>query len=277
MIIETRARYGGVGTRALVTTGSGLPVVLLHGYGDSAETWRGVLGRLAAMHRRGLAVDLPGFGQADRRHAGPIVPQLDRFVDAVLVDTGPAVLVGNSLGAATAVRAAARHRESVKALVALNDPLSGRHWLARQARTRPVPEQYWTWAGRIPVPPPALRWATRWLAPKLLYGPGALPDPEVIAYWTGTTARMRDVARLARDACAYAYESAAGHADVRVDCPAVIVHGERDRVIPVHSSRTLQRLIPGSELVVLPESGHCPQLDDPAAVVRLITEIGVAE
>ncbi|MCP3811454.1 alpha/beta fold hydrolase, partial [Mycobacteriaceae bacterium Msp059] len=133
MIIETRARYGGVGTRALVTTGSGLPVVLLHGYGDSAETWRGVLDRLVAMHRRGLAVDLPGFGQADRRHAGPIVPQLDRFVDAVLVDTGPAVLVGNSLGAATAVRAAARHRESVKALVALNDPLSGRHWLARQA------------------------------------------------------------------------------------------------------------------------------------------------
>lgn len=270
MITETPARYGGVDTRALVTTGRGLPVVLLHGYGDSAETWRGVLERLAAAQRPGLAVDLPGFGQADRRRPGPIVPQLDAFVDAVLADTGPAVLVGNSLGAATAVRAAARRGDSVKALVALDDPLAARHWLARRARTRPVSETFWSRVARLPVPPPMIRGTTRWLAPKALYGPGVRPDPDVIAHWTGTIARMGDVARLGRDACAYAYESAAGHVGVRVACPAVIVHGARDRIIPVHSSRTLHRLIPGSELVVLPESGHCPQLDDPAAVARII-------
>ncbi|BBZ67662.1 alpha/beta hydrolase fold protein [Mycolicibacterium insubricum] len=270
MITETPARYGEVDTRALVTTGSGLPVVLLHGYGDSAETWRGVLDRLAAAQRPGLAVDLPGFGQADRRRPGPIVPQLDAFVDAILADTGPAVLVGNSLGAATAVRAAARRSDSVKALVALDDPLAAQHWIARRARTHPVSATFWSRVGRLPVPPPMVRGATRWLAPKALYGPGVRPDPDVVAYWTGTIARMGDVARLGRDACAYAYESAAGHAGVRVDCPAVIVHGARDRIIPVHSSRTLHRLIPGSELVVLPDSGHCPQLDDPAAVVRII-------
>lgn len=269
MITQTRARYGGVDTRVLVTSGSGLPVVLLHGYADSADTWRGVLEGLAAAHRPALAVDLPGFGQADPRRPGLIVPQLDGFVDAVLADTGPAVLVGNSLGAATAVRAATRSAD-VKALVALDDPLSARHWLARRARTRPVPVKFWGGVARLPVPSPVLRGATRWLAPKMLYGPGARPDPEVIAYWAGIAARMSDVAALGRDAFAYAYESAAGHDGVRVDCPAVIVHGARDRIIPVHSSRTLHRLIPGSQLVVLPASGHCPQLDDPAAVARII-------
>ncbi|MGB3476052.1 MAG: alpha/beta hydrolase [Mycobacterium sp.] len=274
MITETRARYGGVGTRVLVTSGSGLPVVLLHGYGDSAETWRGVLTRLAAAHTPALAVDLPGFGQADWRRPGPIVPQLDGFVDAVIADTGPAVLVGNSLGAATAVRAAGRH-ECVKALVALDDPLGAQHWLARRARSRPAPEKFWALLARMPVPSPVLRGATRWLAPKMLYGPGARPDPGVIAYWTATAGRMSDVAVLGRDAFAYAYESAAGHQGVRVGCPAVIVHGARDRIIPVHSSRALQRLIPDSELVVLPGSGHCPQLDDPGAVARIILGLRV--
>jgi pimeloyl-ACP methyl ester carboxylesterase len=47
------------------------------------------------------------------------------------------------------------------------------------------------------------------------------------------------------------------------------VHGACDRIIPVHASRTLHRQISGSELVVLPRSGHCPQLDNPDEVVRL--------
>jgi len=276
MITQTRARYGGVDTRVLVTSGHGLPVVLLHGYADSALTWRGVLDRLAAAHRPALAVDLPGFGQAGRRAPGPIVGQLDSFIDAVLADTGPAVLVGNSLGAASAVRAAARN-DAVKALVALDDPLSARHWLARRARNRPLPAKFWSGVSRMPVPAPMLRGATRWLAPKMLYGPRAKPDPDVIAYWTGLAARMRDVAALGRDAFAYAYESANGHNGIRVNCPTVIVHGARDRIIPVHSSRTLHRLIPGSELVVLPASGHCPQLDDPAEVARIILGLRVRD
>lgn len=269
MIAEARAGYGGVETRVLSVSGTGTPVVLLHGYGDSAATWRGVLARLEAAGRSAFAVDLPGFGQADQRRPGPMVPQFDAFVDAVLADTGPAVLVGNSLGAATAVRAAARNG-AVKALIALDDPLGAEHWLARRARACPVPERFWSLVSRLPVPAPLLRGATRRFAPKMLYGPGTQPDPDVIAYWTGIAARMGDVAALGRDAFAYAYESAAGHAGIRVDCPTVIVHGARDRIIPVYSSRTLYRLIPGSELVVLPASGHCPQLDDPATVARIV-------
>ncbi|WP_409368220.1 alpha/beta fold hydrolase [Mycolicibacterium insubricum] len=201
MITETPARYGEVDTRALVTTGSGLPVVLLHGYGDSAETWRGVLDRLAAAQRPGLAVDLPGFGQADRRRPGPIVPQLDAFVDAILADTGPAVLVGNSLGAATAVRAAARRSDSVKALVALDDPLAAQHWIARRARTHPVSATFWSRVGRLPVPPPMVRappdgWrrrrsTDRGYAPirtSSRTGPGPSPGWAMLHVWVATLA-----------------------------------------------------------------------------------------
>ncbi|MGB3893571.1 alpha/beta fold hydrolase [Mycolicibacter sinensis] len=270
MITTARVSYGAVETRVLSVPGAGLPVVLLHGYADSADTWRPVLTRLMAGGQRAVAVDLPGFGQADPRRPGAMVPQFDGFVDAVLADTGPAVLVGNSLGAATAVRAAARN-PSVRALVALDDPLAANHWLARRARSRPLPGAFWGRVGRLPVPPRALRFATRHAVPKILYGPGVRPEPEVVAYWTRAASRMSEVATLGRYAFQYAYESAAGHAGVHIDCPTVIVHGARDRIIPVHSSRTLHQQIPGSELVVLPRSGHCPQLDNPDAVVRTIT------
>lgn len=273
MITAARADYGGVGTRVLSVPGSGTPIVLLHGYADSAQTWRPVLTRLAAAGRHAIAVDLPGCGQADARRSGPLVAQFDDFVDAILADTGPAVLVGNSLGAATAVRAAARNADLVKALVVLNDPLNARHWIARLARRREISAGFWSRVGRIPISPTALRWATGRAVPKVLYGPGAIVDPEVVAYWTQLVSGASDVATLGRDAFRYAHEALGAHRGLRISCPTVIVHGARDRIIPVQSSRVLHQQIPGSELVILPRSGHCPQLDNPDQVTRLILNI----
>jgi pimeloyl-ACP methyl ester carboxylesterase len=268
VISESRTEFGGVGTRVLSVDGSGTPIVLLHGYGDSADTWRAVLTGLAAAGRRALAVDLPGSGQADVRPPGALLPQFDAFTDAVLASVGPAVMMGNSLGAATAVRAATRNH-AVKALIALDDPLGADNWLARLARRSEVSVAVWNRIGRAPLPPKALRWATTRAMPRVLYGPDARPDPEVIAHWTRSLASAADVATYGRYAFQYAYETKGGHSDVGVTCPTLIVHGARDRIIPVRSSRTLHQLIPDSDFVVLPKSGHCPQLDNPTEVVQL--------
>lgn len=95
------ATYAGFRTRILSVEGDGPRLVLLHGYTDSAETWNGVLHELGAAGRSAIAVDLPGFGTADRVAPGPVMPQLDAFV-AALVEAASArdtvVLVGNSLG-----------------------------------------------------------------------------------------------------------------------------------------------------------------------------------
>lgn len=276
MITETRATFGGVGTRVLSVRGDGTPVVLLHGYADSADTWRGVLTRLEAMGRSAFAVDLPGFGRADRRRPGPMLPQFDSFADAILDESGPAVLVGNSLGAATAVRAATRNPDRVAALIALDDPLNARHWLARVARSRDLPVRFWAGLGSVPVPGSAVRWIVTRSLRRVLYGSPSAADPAVLAFWTDTFASQADLASLGRYAFQYARETAGGHRDIRVGCPTVVVHGARDRIIHVHSSRILHQQIPGSELLVLPRSGHCPQLDDPDAVARLVNEMTAA-
>jgi hypothetical protein len=82
MITETRACFNGVHTRVLSVPGDGVPIVMFHGYADSADTWRGVLTEVEAAGRRAVAVDLPGFGAADPRTDGPMLPQFDAFADA---------------------------------------------------------------------------------------------------------------------------------------------------------------------------------------------------
>src|SRR5688500_11445789 len=86
-LFEHRRRFGGFETRVLELEGDGPPLVLLHGYADSADTWRHVLDRLGRRDRRAVAVDLPGFATADRLRKGRVLPQLDRSVAAVVSDT----------------------------------------------------------------------------------------------------------------------------------------------------------------------------------------------
>lgn len=49
----------------------------------------------------------------------------------------------------------------------------------------------------------------------------------------------------------------------RLEVPTVIVAGRQDRICPLGESRSLARIIPGSELVVFDESGHFPWLEEP--------------
>src|SRR3954451_12027631 len=99
-LIEYELEVGGHRTRALELEGDGPPLLLLHGFADSADTWRRTLERLARNGRRALALDLPGFGAAGRLKPGPVLPQLDAFATAAAAhladETGEApVAVGN--------------------------------------------------------------------------------------------------------------------------------------------------------------------------------------
>src|SRR4051794_19721494 len=94
--------YAGLRTRVLEVGGSArragrARLVLLHGYCDSADTWRPVLAELAEAGISAIAVDLPGFGDAEPLRTGAMLPQLDLFVEAVLKEQskrGKVVLAG---------------------------------------------------------------------------------------------------------------------------------------------------------------------------------------
>jgi pimeloyl-ACP methyl ester carboxylesterase len=53
----------------------------------------------------------------------------------------------------------------------------------------------------------------------------------------------------------------------RIRVPTLVIHGERDRMVPLERGRALAAAIPGAELHVIPGAGHVPYVTHPAAVV----------
>src|SRR2546428_9564309 len=98
----------GLRARVVVEDGgrAGEPIVLIHGVGGWAETWRPVVGPLASAGHLVVALDLPGFGESQRpgrvSYFGPENAFYPRFVLAAMdaLGLGRAHLMGNSLGGA---------------------------------------------------------------------------------------------------------------------------------------------------------------------------------
>src|SRR5947199_9689316 len=120
-LFEHRLTLAGFETRALELEGKGPPLVLLHGFSDSADTWRLVLDRLGRVGQRALALDLPGFATADPLDGSRgVLEQLNAFTAAAIehVSGGEDVVVaGNSLGGVCALRAAQRHDLPLRGVV----------------------------------------------------------------------------------------------------------------------------------------------------------------
>ncbi|WP_458691029.1 alpha/beta fold hydrolase [Nocardia tengchongensis] len=271
MIGERRAVHAGYRTRELFVEGDGPKLVLVHGFGHPAPCWEPVLTRCAQAGQPAVAVDLPGFGIADPPAAGPRLPQLVRFLEAVVRTHGassPVVLVSNSLGAATSVRMLDTIAGlPVGGLVALD--IATDQWtplvkVALAGRGRPLVAL----AG-LPLPRRVQDLAAAPLAAKLLYGSQRLVDPGMVDLLIDplrSRLRRRELASIAKQ---YQTEVAVAATVRTVGCPTVVVHGSRDRLVAVQASRNLAAAIPDSRLIVLDGVGHCPHLDAPDRVVGL--------
>lgn len=274
MIAERRAAYGGYRTRELFVEGAGPTLVLVHGFGHPAPCWRPVLERCERAGQAAVAVDLPGFGLADPLRPGPVLPQLVRYLEAVVTVWGavtPVVLVGNSLGASTSVRLLdTAPGLPVRGLLALD--MAGAHWtpLVRMAfagKARPL-------AGLAGLPlPRLLRGSAESIAAWLLYGDPRSADP-------GMTRLLIDpiLCRSARRALVSVgrrvQPEVAVLAQVRqITCPTIVVHGARDPLVPAAVSQNLHASVPGSRFVLLDGIGHCPHLDAPDQIVALAMEL----
>ena len=129
---------------AYTRTGSGAPMVLLHGIGSWRHAWDPVLPALAERFDV-IAVDLPGFGESDQLPAGAEASQaaLAAAVAGLLDELGVTAphIAGNSLGGWVALEIA---RIRQPASVTLLSPAG-------------------LWRGRIPLYCQASLWASRWL------------------------------------------------------------------------------------------------------------------
>jgi pimeloyl-ACP methyl ester carboxylesterase len=100
-------------------------IVLIHGLGDEADTWRHIFPLLSGAGYRVIAPDLPGFGRSNwkgrisvRGHCSAVLRLLAETEAASAQQ--PAALVGSSLGAGIAEMAASQRPDLVKALILID-------------------------------------------------------------------------------------------------------------------------------------------------------------
>ncbi|MEV5003996.1 alpha/beta fold hydrolase [Nocardioides sp. LML1-1-1.1] len=268
------ATYGGYRTRTVELDGSGPCLVLVHGFADSADTWNGVLAELAELGRSALAVDLPGFGDADLLQPGPVFPQLDRFLAGLVAEQtryGDVILVGNSLGALASLRAA-DHGLPVRGVVAIGQPALGDNRLLRAflaTRTTLLVRIL-----SLPLLAPAVlrRWLVAQAVQIFVYADRRAADPAVSARFADFITVRGGHGWVVRQARLLAAEVEDCYQFDQICCPLFVVHGAQDRVIPVNAAEALHSHVPHSDLVVMPTWGHCPQLDDPAGVARIVVD-----
>jgi pimeloyl-ACP methyl ester carboxylesterase len=246
-------------------------VVLLHGFADNLSTWNRVVPPLA-VNSRVIAIDLPGFGNSTAPWTRPLLAGYLDVVQAVLAAEGadgPVSLMGNSMGAVVSLLFAARHPERVDGVVLIDMPglrTVPRVW--RMAMSRPAELAVRT--GLRWVPDRAAQFGLGWTYTHLAAAHPRRLDPLVRQYFTSPYA-LRDsvsaILPLGRTLLTELRTAQLGVLVATLDLPILLVFGSRDLLTP---PRVLRRLGRPGGAIVLPGCGHCPQVDQPEA---LLTEV----
>lgn len=268
-LFEHRLELAGYRTRALELEGDGPPLLLLHGWADSADTWRLLMDRLAREERAALALDLPGFGTADQLGNEPILEQIDAFVDAALEHTGgPALVVGNSLGGCAALRAAERHQlEGVVPVAPAG--LDMARWFVLVRRDPLVRNLL---ASPLPVPNAITRRVVAGVYSRLAFHQPSKVDPLVAQTFAGHLENRATAARVVGSARRLLPELDDCFELGKIDCPVLLVWGRQDLLVFQSGAERVLETVPNARLEVIDQCGHCPQLERPDRLADLLLE-----
>lgn len=248
--------------------GAGPAIMLLHARPADRTQWRELLPLLAAAEYRAVAVDLAGYGESPAVTDGPAAPWADirDTLDHLGIDR--AVLVGNSLGAQTALQFAAAWPGRVVGLCLMGfryhdqppSPQLTRAWdreaeaLSNHDLTAAVDAGLAAWLSPSADPPvrEALARALRHNLSRRTEPVESAPDPLTADKWWATTTM-----------------------------PARILHGADDMPDFAEGAQQLARVLAAPEVTVVDGAGHLLPLERPAAVataiVDLLTEIHAAQ
>jgi pimeloyl-ACP methyl ester carboxylesterase len=261
---------------------AGPTFVCLHGLSGSSGNWASIAPSLTETGRV-LAVDLVGFGRSERRGRPVTLAANQAYFDRFLsqVTDGPVVLIGHSMGATIATLHAARRPETVAGLVLINPaipwqfqdkaspwvaialgilalagrafPSSARNRYARDASSVFFDFLRVRYAG---LPSGALKLAARKADAAVRLG-GRTKDAQTrmaLKSLVGMLARRWRFAALAR----------------RVQAPVLLLHGDRDRLVPSGAISAIAAANPGWCLRIARGAGHFPPLEVPGWTVDRI-------
>ena len=215
--------------------GKGRPVVMMHGWPLSADTFDDLGMEIAATGMRAIAYDRRGFGRSSQPWSGYDYDTLSDDLADVIAHTGAenATLVGFSMGGGEVARYMSRHagRHVVQAvLIGSIVP----YLLKDETNADGVEQAAFSQMAHGIKADRAAFWAGFFNA---FYGVGLMSRPvsDQVIHWSSTVAMQASL--KATLACAEAFSST----DLRPDLaafrvPTLVIHGTADKIVPIEVS-----------------------------------------
>jgi pimeloyl-ACP methyl ester carboxylesterase len=236
---------------AVIDEGSGLPLLLLHGWGANKELMAPIAQRLHGY--RVVVPDLPGFGATPPPGEAWGVDEYAAWVIALLdrLGIGRTHIVGHSNGGRVAIALAADHPGRVGRLVLTDSagimPRHGLRYRWRVATFKALrAASQWRW-----LPAAAREVAQRRAAQR------GSPD-----YRAASGALRATMVRLVNTDLRPQL--------TRLASSTLLIWGARDQDTPLSDARAMERLIPDAGLVVFESSGHFAYAQEPDRFCRIV-------
>jgi len=245
----------GANTLAYESFGRGPAAVIVHGVGGHKEDWAGVAESLAATHRV-LTIDMLGFGASSKAAEDLSMPVQAAALCALLDAQGieKATIIGNSVGGWVAATFAATYPDRAERLILID--VAGFKAMFEGA-------------------------------PPVNFDPGSVDEMQALVGFVinSPIPNLPGFARRALDAYIASGEKAVAAVwgrslyqsprleDLlpRITAPTLVLWGEQDRLFPSALAGVFAGQITGATSALIPDAGHFPQIDNPAATIAAIT------
>jgi pimeloyl-ACP methyl ester carboxylesterase len=242
-------------------------VLFVHGNPGSSSDWTALVEAVGELGRA-VALDMPGFGQADKpRDFSYQVSSYADFLQGALgeLSIDRVHLVAHDFGGPFGLLWGLQHASAWASVVLIDvGILPGYRWhsMARRWRTPVLGEILQAW-----IPRSAWRRSMQKSNPKGL--PRDFVEKMYDDYDRGTRRAVLDLYRATPDPAEAA--STLGPALARLRKPALVVWGAKDPFASVDYAERQREFFDVQDLLILPDSGHWPFQDDPLPVEHAIT------
>lgn len=247
----------------------GVPVVLLHGFGNDGSTWVPFMRELAAT-RPVIAPDLPGFGRHALGDAVAATPSmysaaLASLLTELTISWGqPPVVIGKSMGAMVGGLVAAARPDLVRALM-LIAPAG-----IRTPRISPFWEAWAADGTNLLLPRDASMWHE--MLRVLYYRPVRVPGFLRRTALATIRSQADHLHRLFDELLAEGYNPLGDRLDA-IRCPVTVVWGAFDSIMDASGVDVVRQALPAADIRIVPACGHSPTRERPDEVRRALTSL----
>lgn len=243
-------------------TGSGMPVILIHGFCESNAFWKDFAGHLSPRFRV-IAIDLPGFGESPLKKKDITIEYMaDRVHDVVKhLNIDQCVMIGHSLGGYVTLAFAEKYEDKLKGIGLFHSTVFADSPEKRKNRNKTA--EFVEKHGSAVF--------AESFVPSLFYEPNLEKFKDTVT-WLKTIAASTPAEGII--AATKAMRDRKGRTEVlkNIKVPVLFIIGEEDKAVPLDASLEMASFPSKSVKHILADTGHMGMFEKKEETLKIVED-----